>query len=319
VAVIGAAIAVLVTAAVLTVHYVERSAQVGDPPSRHSLYTLPIAPASYIGLYPPGVPGSYAAAAAFTRSTGITPNVITYYSGWLEPFQARFADIVAKHGAVPLVQIDPTDISLTSIADGQYDGYLIAYAEAIRNYQHSIILSFGHEMNGHWYSWGYRHASPKSFVAAWRHIVTLFRRLGARNVTWLWTINVIHAQHNVASPGPWWPGSSYVNWVGIDGYYYNSSLTFASLFGPTITAVRSLTKDPIFIAETAAAPSAGQPAKIADLFASIRADGILGFVWFDSRHIEDWRISSPAAIAAFRLAAKAYRKLALGAGASTAT
>ena len=82
-------------------------------------------------------------------------------------------------------------------------------------------------------------------------------------------------------PARWWPGSSYVNWVGIDGYYYQPSWKFASLFGPTIKAVRALTLDPILISETAA-PGATQPAKIADLFAGIRAYGLLGFVWFDA-------------------------------------
>ena len=97
-----------------------------------------------------------------------------------------------------------------------------------------------------------------------------------------------------------------MTWVGIDGYYYTSSTTFPTLFGPTIAAVRALTGDPILIAETAAAPAAGQPAKIADLFAGTRQYGLLGFVWFDSDHMEDWRLKSPAAVAAFRRSAKAY-------------
>jgi mannan endo-1,4-beta-mannosidase len=213
---------------------------------------------------------------------------------------------VANNGAVPLVQLDPKDVSIAAIASGHYDSYLITYAEAVRAYRHPVILSFGHEMNGYWYSWGYHHTSPVLFVAAWRHIVNLFRALGVRNVTWMWTINTVHQHANVPSPGPWWPGGSYVNWVGIDGYYFNSSSTFASLFGPTIAAVRALTRDPILISETAAATSAGQPAKIADLFAGIRLYGLLGFVWFNAVHVQDWRLSSPAAFAAFRQAAKSY-------------
>jgi mannan endo-1,4-beta-mannosidase len=206
------------------------------------------------------------------------------------------------------VQMDPTGISIAAIASGRYDGYLTAYADAVSAYHHPVILSFGHEMNGGWYSWGYRHTSPAVFVAAWRHIVNLFRVRGARNVTWMWTINIIHGAHNVPSPGPWWPGSSYVAWVGIDGYYYNSSSTFAPTFGPTITAVRELTGYPILIAETAVAPAAGQPAKIANLFAGIRLYGLLGFVWFDSVNIEDWRVETPAAIAAFRRGAETYHR-----------
>ena len=30
-----------------------------------------------------------------------------------------------------------------------------------------------------------------------------------------------------------------MNWVGIDGYYINSSSVFASVFGPTIVSVRA--------------------------------------------------------------------------------
>ena len=80
---------------------------------------------------------------------------------------------------MPLIQINPKDISLAAIASGHYDGYLTSYAEAVRSYHHPVILGFGHEMNGNWYSWGYRHTSPAVFVAAWRHIVTLFRELGS--------------------------------------------------------------------------------------------------------------------------------------------
>ena len=279
-------------------------------PRHHSRLALTTIPASYIGLYPEGAPNSYAGVRAFTTATGVKPNVILYYSGWLEPFQTSFASTAANAGAVPLVQMDPDGVSLAAIASGKYDGYLSAYAEAVRAYHRPVILGFGHEMNGYWYSWGYLHTSPAVFVAAWRHIVTLFRALGARNVTWLWTINTIHKRANVPSPRPWWPGSSYVTWVGIDGYYFNSSLTFAPLFGPTIAAVRVLTNKPMLIAETAVAPAAGQLAKIADLFAGIRLYGLLGFVWFDSIHVEDWRLSSRAAIAAFHRGAEMYHRAA---------
>ena len=55
-------------------------------------------------------------------------------------------------------------------------------------------------------------------------------------MTWLWTVNIINDTHSGSIPGPepWWPGSSYVNWVGIDGYYLKPSWKFAPLFGPTI-------------------------------------------------------------------------------------
>jgi hypothetical protein len=145
-------------------------------------------------------------------------------------------------------------------------------------------------------------------VTAWRHIVTLFRAHGASNVTWLWTVNIINLRGAIPSPGPWWPGSAYVTWVGIDGYYFQRSWSFAPLFGPTIKAVHTLTHDPILISETGAGRIAGQAAKIRDLFAGVRAYGLLGFLWFNSVAIQDWRVNGPEARAAFRRGVRAYRK-----------
>jgi mannan endo-1,4-beta-mannosidase len=302
----AAGIAVLVLVA-FSVHVVDRTQPATPFALQKGRVKLPTTPDFYIGVYPNGVPESFSGVTAFTNATGVKPSVILYYSAWLEPFHAAFADAAAKHGAVPLVQINPY-ASLAAIAAGQYDSYLSAYAEAVRAYGHPVILSFGHEMNGYWYPWGNLHTSPAVFVAAWRHIVSLFRALGARNVTWMWTVNTIHKRANVPSPARWWPGSSYVNWVGIDGYYNNPVLTFASLFGPTIAAVRGLTHDPILIAETAVSPSAGQSAKIADLFAGVHLYGLLGFVWFDADRVENWQLDSPAAISAFRRGADANQR-----------
>jgi mannan endo-1,4-beta-mannosidase len=269
---------------------------------------LPHTPGAYFGVYAAPAPESYAGVTAFAATTGVRPRVVVYYSGWREPFQVGFAAAAGRHKAIPIVQIDPTGISLTAIASGQYDAYLRSYASAVKAFGAPVILSFGQEMNGYWYSWARRHASPAVFVAAWRHIVTVFREQGADNVTWMWTVNIVDKHGGIPSPAPWWPGSAYVNWVGIDGYYLKPSWTFASLFGPTIKAVRALTLDPVLISETAASPAAGQPAKIADLFAGIRAYGLLGFVWFDADKKQDWRLISPAAGAAFARGARTFMR-----------
>jgi mannan endo-1,4-beta-mannosidase len=282
-----------------------------DPPGPLPV-NLPPATASYLGVFAHGVPDTYAGVTAFGSATGARPDVVMYYNGWYVPFPGKFATTAANNGAVPLVQMDPDGISVSGIASGRYDGYLSAYAEAVRAYRNPVILSFGHEMNGNWYSWGYQRTSPAVFVAAWRHIVTLFRTLGARNVTWLWTVNIINdTQHGkIPRPNQWWPGKSFVNWVGIDGYYLKPSWKFAPLFGPTIADLRLLTSDPILIGETGAVPAAGQPAKIADLFTGIRQYGLLGFVWFDATNKlgQDFSINSSAAIAAFRKGASTYRR-----------
>ena len=118
---------------------------------------------------------------------------------------------------IPDVQIDPTQASVSAIARGVYDIYLRTYADSVRDYGHAVVIGFGHEMNTSRYSWGYGHVRPQVFVAAWRHIVTLFHSEGADNVTWLWTIN--QEGPGSGNISDWWPGPSYVTWVGIDGYH----------------------------------------------------------------------------------------------------
>lgn len=64
----------------------------------------------------------------------------------------------------------------------------------------------------------------------------LFRGQGADNLTWRWTISA-----DGLATGPvafWWPGARYVTWVGIDGYYFRPSDTFARGFGTTIVQAR---------------------------------------------------------------------------------
>jgi mannan endo-1,4-beta-mannosidase len=296
---IGAA--AITAAAITLVSLQSRSDPATSPSSARSK------PGTFLGVFVLGVPQSYARLRAFTATTQVRPNLVVYYSGWRQPFHARFAAAAARHGASPLVQIDPTGVSLAAIASGRYDAYLHSYAAAVKAFGRRVVLSFAPEMNAPWYTWGYGHTPAATYVAAWRHVVTVFRTAGARNVTWLWVVNTIQCRCHVAAPASWWPGSSYVNWVGIDGYYYQPSWKFAALFGPTIKNIRTVTLDPILISETAA-PAASQPAKIADLFAGVRAYGLLGFVWFDRNKEQAWRISSPAAIAALRRGAETLKK-----------
>jgi mannan endo-1,4-beta-mannosidase len=274
----------------------------------------PLPSVRYVGVHERDAPASYYEVQQFAQDIGMQPNLVSYYSNWPDPFQTSFAESASQRGAETVVQLVPRtnagiDVSLAGIADGKDDVYLRSFATAVREFKVPIVLSFGHEMNGSWYPWGYQHTSPETFVAAWRHIVKLFRAEGASNATWLWTVNVManDIPSPIPSPKAWWPGGSYVNWVGIDGYYYKSSSVFASLFGPTITAVRGFTNDPILIAETGAPPAAGQTAKINDLFAGLRAYGLLGFMWFDENtEGRAWRIASPQAFAAFGKDARSW-------------
>lgn len=263
----------------------------------------------YLGVYEPGAPATYSGVEKFGHTVGRQPNLASYYSGWGEQFKTAFAEAAASHGATTIVQMDPTKISLARIADGAYDSYLTTYADDVAAFRHRVIISFGHEMNGYWETWGYGRQPPATFIAAWRHIVDLFRQQGAHNVTWLWQVNSISNQTGPVKD--WWPGSQYVTWIGISGYYFVPGDNFENVFDPVVAAVRQFSQDPILLAETAVGPQAGQKRGIADLFAGLRMQGDLGLVWFDQHSYgglykgEDWRLEgNPVAIAAFRSALK---------------
>ncbi len=273
---------------------------------------LPARPGTELGVFENGTPDSYRTVEQFTTATKRHPNIVLYFSGWFQPFATAFATTAREHGAVTLVQMDPFNARLSKIAAGAQDGYLRSYAAQVRDFRYPVIISFAHEMNGDWYPWGEGHASPTDFIKAWRHVVTIFRRQGAYNVTWLWAIHSIGT--TLSTMHDYWPGRKYVTWVGLDGYYALPTDNFRYVFGTTLRAVRKLTGKPVLISETAVGHAAGnQPAKIANLFAGIRRHHLLGLVWFDRAqhqdvHHQDWRLEGrPDAIAAFRRAARGYR------------
>lgn len=266
----------------------------------------------YLGVAEAGETTSYQPVDDFAVAVGRKPDIVLYYSSWKEAFNTRFAGRVHAHGATPFVQIDPGQTSLATISSGRDDAFVRSYADQVRAYGHPVIIGFAAEMNGDWYPWGYRHTPARVFVAAWRHLVTLFRQQGAGNVIWLWTVDLTEA-----GTGPmqdWWPGASYVTWVGIDGYYYERDYTFENAFLPTIAEVRIFTRKPILLSETGVGQVAGQAAKIPDLFAGVRASHLLGLVWFDRAQAnglyhQDWRLEdNPAGLAAFREALKTYKE-----------
>ena len=258
----------------------------------------------YLGVFKQGTIASYRPITSFAKLAGRQPNVVLYYSGWLDPFQIRLAGRSAAHDAVPFVQMLPKGIAMSSVASGKFDDYLNTYARAVRAYGRPVIMSFAPEPNGWWYDWGFGHTDPAQWKAAWRHVVTLFRSAGAANVTWLWTVN-----RGGGPTGPvkdWWPGARYVNWIGVDGYYFRKGDNFDGLFGPTIRAVRQFTHDPVFLSEIGIGQGTGQAAGLPNLFAGIQKYHLLGLVWFDvSQHNgifhQEWQLEGhPAAIAAFR-------------------
>jgi mannan endo-1,4-beta-mannosidase len=243
------------------------------------------------------------------QAMGITANVTSlYYNIGMSIPMGTVAQLCAQH-IFPVLVLEDPNASPAQIASGADDKALESYALALGTMQTPVGLTIDHEFNGPWSSWGYKHATPAQYVAAWRHVVTLFRDNGATNVTWIWNPNVSD-QWTAPDLRAWYPGDAYVNWVGLDGYLYATTDTYQSIFGATIDQIHAITTRPVFIVETGASPDSGRARAITSIFqGAAKTPGLLGLIYFDfdKTSVHNWYINNdPPALAAFRAGASSY-------------
>src|SRR6202043_2290562 len=129
-------------------------------------------------------------------------------NGSMQSFQTGAYDIVRSRGSIPMINwnswnlsasMDDPNYALARIANGAYDSYIRTWAQAARDWGHPFFLRFDHEMNGSWYTWSEQRSGnhPGDYVRAWRHVVDLFRSVGAGNATWVWCPNIAS---NITTP-----------------------------------------------------------------------------------------------------------------------
>jgi hypothetical protein len=118
-------------------------------------------------------------------------------------------------------RLDPVQPRLNRLLNGDFDGYIDAFANKIKSYSGTVILRIFHEFEGDWYPWSLTEngKDPEKYKAAFRHVVDRFRAVGANNVQWMWCLN--------AEPKPYkaynwvvncYPGDDYVDIVATDVY-----------------------------------------------------------------------------------------------------
>lgn len=227
----------------------------------------------------------------------------------------------AAFGAETLLSVQPTTYSLADISSGREDAALNKLARQIKASGVPMMLSFAHEFNGDWYTWGTKTTTAAQFVAAWRRMHDVFATVGAKNVTWIWTPNVVNARPTIRL-APYYPGDQYVDVVGIVGYWAGDvgGTPYQTLYGPTEREVSAFTGKKFMLTETAVAPGPHRAELIAELFAGVEADPrMLGLVWFErdkrgvSRYETNWTLETDApALAAFRLAVRSYPEVVVG-------
>ena len=266
-----------------------------------------------LGVAPPGIKAGPASLDSFAEQVGRGPDVVEFYQSFAEPFDTPAAAGIDSTGALPLDSWGPAGADLADIASGRDDAYISSFADQVTDYRGAVALTVGHEMNAPWSRWwGAGRTVAPTFVAAWRRIHAIFARHGADNVIWVWTVNI--EAGGAVQPSPYYPGAGYIDWIGVDGYFYPGlPTTFDALFGPTLADLRTHYAQPILVVETGALDTPLRPAEIQSAFdATSASPGLIGFVWFDydlqSTEGVDWRLDGdPSSIAVYRRNATAAR------------
>src|ERR1700756_3459570 len=160
---------------------------------------------------------------AFARMTGKRPAFVKLFEnldvdaserGWA----GQLVREIARSGSTPYIALDlrwrgaPGADLLDAIAAGRADRPLAALARGLST-AGTVLVEPGWEMNGAWgYAWqagaNGGAAAPAKYRAAFRRIVTIFRREGARNMKFVFAPNVGNPLTNAAT------GSSHWNWYG---------------------------------------------------------------------------------------------------------
>jgi len=259
----------------------------------------------------------------FAQLAGVMPKIAMWYQDWDEGWSTallnpRFTTPTVERGAVPMVTWEPflsadqsihqPAYALAQIAAGRYDTYIWRAARETAVYKKPVFIRLAPEMNGAWSSWGagVDGNTAQSFIAMWRHVVSIFRLAGATNAIWVWAPNV-HGSNSAAFQ-QYYPGNAWVDDVGLDGYNNGSSLgswqSFASVFAKSYTELAGLTDRPMMIAETASAEQGGNKAAWIESIPqtiSVTMPRVRALIWFDRDKETDWRAnSSPSALTAFR-------------------
>ncbi len=275
-------------------------------------------PSVYYGVHVPGWLQDMSAVTTFEQDADKSVSIVMWYQGWglqdgTQNFELTWMNNVRNHGSIPMVTWEPwlytqgpnqPTYSLQNIISGKFDAYITKWAQDSKAWGHPYFLRFAHEMNGNWYPWSEQVNGNKAgqYVKAWQHVHDIFTQQGVKNVTWVWSPNVESAK--TIPLQELYPGSSYVDWIGMDGYNWGSVdyvgwKSFAQIFQQTHKDILNVAKGkPLMVAETASAQVGGnKPAWIVDAFTTQLTQAfsdVKAVIWFDENKETDWRIESSA-------------------------
>jgi Glycosyl hydrolase family 26 len=269
----------------------------------------------YHGVYPGGKTGeeddiTANDVASYQDSVGRKVAWVYFSNNWFhgEVFPIETASWIRQGGAIPFIRLmlrssADTDIAeenytLEAIVAGTFDRKLKAWGNSARAFGTPLIVEWGTEMNGQWFSWnGYwngKQDGPKLFRDAYRHIV---QTIDAENITWVFHINSDDDPQTTWNAFEnYYPGDDVVDWLGVSAYSAQSPqddywTNFVEQLDLVMPRLNNLSSKPVMVLEFGATHnnSLGKSDQWADqalsAILSKRWPSIRGFSWWN----ETWQ------------------------------
>lgn len=215
----------------------------------------------------------------FEQKTGRQMDIVQTYHPWDDEFPDATDRWAVDNNRMLLLSWAGTDTRV--IQTGRYDDMIRQRARAVRDLGEPIFLRWRWEMdrpNLQASIW-----TPQDFIAAWRHIRTIFTEEKATNVSWVWC--PLAAGFAADRAAPYYPGDSDVDWVCADVYTGQKLDSFGTATAPFLDWAKSHPDKPIMIGEWATSDQfpGGQTAWLNQAKQVTEANPLIkALVYFDS-------------------------------------
>ena len=252
----------------------------------------------------------------YEQAVGAKTAWVYFSDNWFESrkFPAETCGWIRDVGEVPYVRLmlrsdvdqnhSDKKFSLAKIIAGEFDIDLRAWARDAKAFGSPILIEWGTEPNGNWFSWngkwnGGPNEGPKRYITAYRHIVDLMRAERADNLTWVWHANWYDEPNTKWNAFEnYFPGENYCDWLAVSAYGPTTPTTHDGTEGfrfemdaayPRLTSIAP--NKPIIVAEfgcdlnnRGVVAAKWAQAALQDLFSN-RWPKIIGFCWWN----EGWQ------------------------------
>jgi hypothetical protein len=207
---------------------------------------------------------------------GRAPALLHVYQGWNPQNPSSVSsnsllNAISSNGSIPVIDWpcpgDGTDGTTADIANNvdNVDNFITAYANQLKDYGKPVFLRWLWEFNltgSNGYSTCIQQGTQSNpatdgamYVKAWKTIHGIFSSVGATNVAFVWNPGLA-GNTSQTFLSDFWPGSSFVDWIGVDGYSRPTANPpnpyFTTMFGsPSVPGIyQTLTTAPNFAAST---------------------------------------------------------------------